>query len=345
MFYEVRLSTAWITANLIWTDANFNRKAGSPMETIRPLKFGTLSLPDSESRIVCRSILLDMLGDAAITVENGDLAGVTGLFWRYISLSLATIYLPKAPVRLTANGVVDAGIVIVRAMDGPLVVHHRRRKVEVPRSDVIFLPTDSPSDITLPDGGRLDCAHLPAYALASVKGLLASLIMRPLAADCLPLQLLTNYAGYLLRQEYQSEQDAGMMVAHFYDLLPVLAQHVGSINPPDSPQNRLASIKAQIEQNLATGTFSITDVAAAEGITTRAIQKFFSREGTTFSRYVLGRRLALAKGFLLAEGPSMPISQIAYNVGFNDLSYFNRTFKSRYGVRPSDLRRLAAASE
>ena len=37
----------------------------------------------------------------------------------------------------------------------------------------------------------------------------------------------------------------------------------------------------------------------------------------------------------------MPISQIAYNVGFNDLSYFNRTFRRRYGVRPTDLRRLA----
>ena len=59
---------------------------------------------------------------------------------------------------------------------------------------------------------------------------------------------------------------------------------------------------------------------------------------------MLGRRLSLAKGLILAEGEATSISQIAYNVGFNDLSYFNRTFRSRYGVRPSDLRRLAAAA-
>lgn len=312
------------------------------METIRPLKFGTLSLPDSESRIVCRSILLDMLGDAKIAVEDGDLAGVTGLFWKYVSLSLATLYFPKVSLRLTTNGLTDAGMVIVRAMDGPLLVHHRRRKIDVARSDVIFLPADGHFEITLPEGGRFDCAHLPAYALASMRELLAPLMMRPLASDGLPLQLLTSYAGYLLRQEYQSEHDAGMMVAHFYDLLPVLAQHAGSTGAPDTPQNRIASVKAYIERQLADGSFSLTDVADNEGISPRAIQKFFSREGTTFSRYVLGRRLSLAKGHILAEGASMPISQIAYNVGFNDLSYFNRTFRSRYGVRPSDLRRLAS---
>ncbi|MCA1368620.1 helix-turn-helix transcriptional regulator [Bradyrhizobium sp. BRP14] len=312
------------------------------MEIIRPLKFGTLSLPDHESRLVCRSILLDMLGEATIATDEGDLAGLTGLFWRYVSLSLATVYFPKTALRLAANGVSDAGIVIMRAMDGPLIVHHRRKQVKTPRGDVIFLPADASSEITLPEGGRFDCAHLPAYAVAALRGALKPVMMQPLAADCLPLQLLTNYAGYLLRQEYQSEEHAGMMVAHFYDLLPVLAEHVGNMGPRDAPQNRMASIKRLIEQNLANGSFSITDVAQAEGITPRAIQKFFSREGATFSRYLLGRRLALAKDLILAEGNFTSISQIAYNVGFNDLSYFNRTFRSRYGVRPSDLRRLAA---
>jgi AraC-like DNA-binding protein len=314
------------------------------MEIIRPLKFGTVSLPDRESRLVCRSILLDMLGEATIAAEEGDLAGVTGLFWKYVSLSLATIYFPKTPLRIAADGVSDAGIVIMRAMDGPLIVHHRRKEVETAQGDVIFLPADASSEIALPEGGRFDCAHLPAYAASSVRGLLRPMMMQPLSADCLPLQLLTNYAGYLLRQEYQSEEHAGMMVAHFYDLLPVLAQHVGSAGPRDTPHGRMASIKMLVEENLANGSFSITDVAEAEGITPRAIQKFFSREGTTFSRYVLERRLSLAKGLILAEGTSTAISQIAYNVGFNDLSYFNRTFRSRYGVRPSDLRRLAATA-
>ncbi|MQW33620.1 rhizobactin biosynthesis transcriptional regulator RhrA [Sinorhizobium meliloti] len=298
------------------------------METIRPLKFGTLSLPDRESRLVCRSILLDMLGEATIAPDEGDLTGVTGLFWKYVSLSLATVYFPRTMLRVNASGMGDSGVVILRAMDSPLVIRHRRIKVEAARADVIFLPSDASSEITLPEGGRFDCAHLPAYALASKRDLLKPIMMQPLAAECLPLQLLTNYAGYLLRQEYQSEEHAGMMVAHFYDLLPVLAQDIGNVSPRETPHNRMASIKMHVEQNLANGSFSITDVAEAERITPRAIQKFFSREDTTFSRYVLGRRLSLAKSLILAEGEATSISQIAYNVGFNDLSYFNRTFRA-----------------
>jgi AraC-like DNA-binding protein len=33
------------------------------------------------------------------------------------------------------------------------------------------------------------------------------------------------------------------------------------------------------------------------------------------------------------------ISSLAYALGFGDLSYFNRTFRHRYGCSPSDVRR------
>ncbi len=315
------------------------------METIRPLKLGALSLPDNDSRIMCRSILLDMLGEATITVQNGDLSGLTGLFWRYVSLSLATIYLPRTPLTLTAKGLVDAGVVILRSMDGPLELRYRKRKIHVGRSDVIFIPADGPTDMVLPEGGRLDFAHLPAYSLAAKRDILKPVMLKPIDAGCLPLQLLTNYAGYLLRQEHHSEQDAGMMVEHFYDLLPVLAQHMGNGSAPSTPQTRLDSIKARIEDNLASGTYSVSDVAEAEGVTPRAVQKFFSREGATFSCYVLERRLAVAKTMIIAEGATRPISQVAYLVGFNDLSYFNRTFRNRYGMKPSEWRKVAAGRE
>jgi AraC-like DNA-binding protein len=32
---------------------------------------------------------------------------------------------------------------------------------------------------------------------------------------------------------------------------------------------------------------------------------------------------------------------VAYEAGFGDLSYFNRTFRRRYGATPSDVREAA----
>jgi len=41
----------------------------------------------------------------------------------------------------------------------------------------------------------------------------------------------------------------------------------------------------------------------------------------------------------------MAISAIAYEVGFNDLSYFNRTFRRRYDATPSDVRTAALGQD
>ena len=40
----------------------------------------------------------------------------------------------------------------------------------------------------------------------------------------------------------------------------------------------------------------------------------------------------------LVQG-EMNISQVAYSVGFNDLSHFSRTFKKHFGVAPRDYSR------
>lgn len=310
------------------------------MKTIRPLKLGTPFLHDSESRLICRTILLDMLGETTITAENGDLAGVTGLVWKHEDLALATLHLPRTPLRLKAHGLGTLDVVIVRAIDGPLIVHQRKNRFKLAPRDVIFLPADMPSEMILPEGGRLNCAHFPNTAIPPAAKFLHQVLLCPFPADYLPLQLLTTYAGYLLQHDHQNMEHASMMVAHFYSLIPVLAQYTEGTPQAEAPRGRLHTIKAMIEKNLADGSFSVADVARAEGISIRAVQKLFNRTGTTFSRYVLERRLILAKDRILAEHATTPIGQIVYSVGFNDLSYFSRIFRGRYGVRPTDMRRM-----
>jgi AraC-like DNA-binding protein len=65
----------------------------------------------------------------------------------------------------------------------------------------------------------------------------------------------------------------------------------------------------------------------------------------SFTDHVLAQRLAFAHRLLSApHRRSMKISAIAFDAGFGDLSYFNRTFRRRYGVSPSDVRETAKAA-
>lgn len=70
----------------------------------------------------------------------------------------------------------------------------------------------------------------------------------------------------------------------------------------------------------------------------RFARRFRTVTGETANQYVLHRRLSAAAGLLL--GSRRTVSEIAYDVGFNDLSYFYLRFKNAFGSAPGLWRRL-----
>lgn len=65
--------------------------------------------------------------------------------------------------------------------------------------------------------------------------------------------------------------------------------------------------------------------------------RLFKKEtGLSIREYVLQQRLERAK--LLLEDTNDTVIGIANRVGFNNITYFNRQFKSRYGITPSRSR-------
>jgi AraC-like DNA-binding protein len=67
--------------------------------------------------------------------------------------------------------------------------------------------------------------------------------------------------------------------------------------------------------------------------------KATAHEGVTYTQFVLQHRLDRAFRMLRDQRcAARRISEIAYDVGFGDLSYFNRAFRRRYGATPSEIR-------
>ena len=103
---------------------------------------------------------------------------------------------------------------------------------------------------------------------------------------------------------------------------------------------RLQAVKAAIETRVGgPAEFSVEDIAADVGVSARYVRKLLEAEGASFSRFVAERRLARAYALLTdPKHARMSVSAIAYEVGFGDLSYFNRSFRRAYDCTPSDLR-------
>ena len=82
---------------------------------------------------------------------------------------------------------------------------------------------------------------------------------------------------------------------------------------------------------------TLAEVAAQANLTKEAFCRFFKlRTRKTFTDYLLHLRINEAKQLL--QETELGISEIAYQVGFENLSYFNRSFKRIAEQTPRDFR-------
>ncbi|WP_028926193.1 helix-turn-helix domain-containing protein [Pseudonocardia acaciae] len=119
---------------------------------------------------------------------------------------------------------------------------------------------------------------------------------------------------------------------------------VSVARPPMPRSVHLMRAKRLIDQRLRSPDLTPTAIAAGCAISVRYLHALFQDEGTTVSRYVLDRRLALAARDL--TDPRLAghtIAELAARNGFKEAAHFTRTFTKRYGHSPREHRRLPSS--
>ena len=131
-------------------------------------------------------------------------------------------------------------------------------------------------------------------------------------------------------------------------LLTIFAQHLSMMcnqiviqeqnsEPPVITKARQFILEHQTED------ISLGDVARAVNTSTFYFCKMFKKvTGINFTHYLSRVRIEKARNLLL--NPNLRISEIAFEVGFQSLTHFNRVFKKIVGQSPTDYRaRLPSA--
>ncbi len=106
---------------------------------------------------------------------------------------------------------------------------------------------------------------------------------------------------------------------------------------------RLKAIKADLKVHAWRGDLSLSWVARRHGISPSYVRAMFERNGESFTDFLLEQRLE--RVFSRLSSPAhdgISIADIAYDAGFNNLSWFYRAFKRLYGLNPSDVRKHPA---
>lgn len=99
---------------------------------------------------------------------------------------------------------------------------------------------------------------------------------------------------------------------------------------------KLKSVIKYVELNYPS-SMSISQMADLAGFSESHFMKYFKNTmGVSFTAYLNSYRLTMAARLLLQSDDT--ILSIASEVGFDNLSYFNRAFKKQYGITPSAYR-------
>lgn len=105
----------------------------------------------------------------------------------------------------------------------------------------------------------------------------------------------------------------------------------------DAAQSVAGQVERAVLPVLHTGTVSAAGVARQLGLSGQGLYRALRAEGTTFEALLAALRHRFAKGYL-AQGRAS-LSEIAYLLGYSDVSAFSRAFTRREGVSPGAWRR------
>ena len=231
-------------------------------------------------------------------------------------------------------------LVLVSATRGKVRVTQGSKAIDLAAGQMCLTEMNIVGAVDLNRSGGFRTTRIPRRLLADIAPSTETQLARTLGHDRALSAMIERYAALCNEVAGQLDEFGRKAAAqHLTDLVGHFVEtsgaHKSLAGLHAASVARLNLMKADILNNLGNGNLTIEAIARANGLSARQAQRMFASAGTTFTDFVLDQRLLLARR-LLREMRHRKVSDIAFAVGFNDLSYFNRSFKRRFGITPSD---------
>ena len=303
---------------------------------VRVLRVSTDDWPEADRVAMFR----ENVGRDRVVVEAlaGDALRIDSTF-----IQLPQLTLVSARRSALRSDFADANDRLTINLGGEALASQGGREFVLGPGDAVAFTSDEIGSITTGRSGRLATMEFMDGGLRRMLGSPRQSSALPIAAKTPALLLLRRYvAGLWTSDVLETSAVRSIAIEHIRDLA---ALAVGSNHAAEEiaagrgvRAARLHAVKQDIVGRLQE-ELTLRDIAARHRLSERYVRMLFESEGTSFSEFVRHERLKRARRMLLKPGSDHRlISDIAYEVGFNDLSYFNRSFRRRFGMSPRDLR-------
>ncbi len=154
-------------------------------------------------------------------------------------------------------------------------------------------------------------------------------------------QALLSYASLALASPERPLLSLELVGNHVAGLLACFSEAFeGDTEPAVRSSARLTALINYLQRHLDEDDLGAERLAQAFGISVRYVHKLFASTGQSVSGFICTCRIDQARALLSDPSSArIAITDLAFKLGFRDLSYFNRRFKASAGMTPSDFRR------
>ena len=309
------------------------------------LRFSTNELPERDRLPFWREIFARKIVHVDIepAAHFPFQAAASLLEWPGLRVMWAT----SSPARMVRNLPMladgDDSIGLIIKGRGLMIMAQRQVELALSERDALAVLHAEPARLELSEADWVGLC-VPRAALAPFVTDIERKTMNLIPKDSEPLRLLTKYLDILKSEPVLIKPELRhSVVTHIHDLV---AMSLGAtwdgaeiVSKRGLRAARLRAIITDILENLTQPELTVTSVALRQGITPRYVHLVLEGQGTTFSEFVLNARLVHAHRMLTNPClAGLTITNIAFASGFGDLSYFDRTFRRRFGGTPSDVR-------
>jgi AraC-like DNA-binding protein len=218
----------------------------------------------------------------------------------------------------------------------------RGQEIELRAGDAIAILHSEPATVTYLEGLQFGLA-VPRDALTPRVTNVDSLTMRPISRRAEALRLLMTYLKSALKEgALAAPKLRDAVVSHIHDLAALAISErapLGDSSASAVVAARHSAALDHIAAHFQDPELSLEVVADSQGISPRYLQRLMASSGTSFTDCVNELRLQQAFTLLIESNDSARrISDIALEVGFSDISHFNRLFRARFGDSPRGVR-------
>lgn len=161
-------------------------------------------------------------------------------------------------------------------------------------------------------------------------------IAKPFSPDILRARVQGQLALLReLRRELQRRKTAGQAFPEAALQRNDASAAIRRLPPKSTPDVFMQQVFEHIRQQLSNPEFGVEQLARSMNKSTSALYRQLKKH-TDYSAKDLIRRERLRLAKTLLDQKEGSITEVAYAVGYNSLSYFSRVFREEYGTTPSD---------